>query len=85
MTGGFKRDEPDGSRSTRRSGILDVAVFSTKDYDRQFLDAANTQGICRLHYFDATLGADTVGLAAGHEVACVFVCPSSGFSGQLSF
>lgn len=53
--------------------VPDVAVFSAKGYDRQFLDAANDQGICRLHYFDAALELDTVGLAAGHEVACVFV------------
>ncbi len=56
-----------------RHAVPQVAVFSAQSYDRQFLDAANASGICGLHYFDATLGADTVGLAAGHEVACVFV------------
>ena len=65
--------EPDPAPAARRGGVPDVAVFSTQSYDRQFLDAANAQGICRLHYFDAALGADTVGLAAGHEGVCVFV------------
>jgi len=67
------RDDVDAPHAARRSGVPDVAVFSARGYDRQFLDAANDQGICRLHYFDATLDADTVRLAAGHEVVCVFV------------
>ena len=65
------KPNPDGSSAARR--VPEVAVFSAKAYDRQFLDAANDQGICRLHYFEAALDADTVGLAAGREVACVFV------------
>jgi D-lactate dehydrogenase len=67
------RDDVDAPTPARRSGGPDVAVFSARGYDRQFLDAANDQGICRLHYFDATLDAGTVSLAAGHEVVCVFV------------
>ncbi|HMN77036.1 MAG TPA: 2-hydroxyacid dehydrogenase [Burkholderiaceae bacterium] len=63
----------DHDRSPRARGVPDVAVFSAKSYDRQFLDAANREGICRLHYFEAALDAETVGLAAGREVACVFV------------
>ncbi len=58
------RDDVDAPHAARRSGVPDVAVFSARGYDRQFLDAANDQGICRLHYFDATLDADTIGLAA---------------------
>ena len=53
--------------------LPDVAVFSAKAYDRQFLDAANVPGVCRLHYFEAALDDDTVGLASGHAVVCVFV------------
>ena len=63
--------EDDGAPAARR--VPDVAVFSAKAYDRQFLDAANDAGVCRLHYLEAALDADTVGLAAGREVACVFV------------
>lgn len=57
----------------RPSGVPSVAVFSAKAYDRQFLDAANAQGVCRLHYVGSALDADTVELAAGHPVVCVFV------------
>lgn len=64
---------PDGSPAALSGGVPEVAVFSAQRYDRLFLDAANAQGACRLHYFDATLGADTVGLATGRDVACVFV------------
>lgn len=65
----------ESSRSPTGSspGVPDVAVFSAKAYDRLFLDAANGEGVCTLHYFDAALDADTVGLAAGREVVCVFV------------
>ena len=67
------RHDSSGSPVSPRSAVPDVAVFSAKAYDRQFLDAANGDGICRLHYFEAALDADTVGLAAGHAVVCVFV------------
>lgn len=68
----FKQESSE-SANERQPGVPDVAVFSAKAYDRQFLDAANNKGVCRLHYIDAALDADTVGLAAGREVACVFV------------
>lgn len=71
-TASFKQESSE-SANERQPGVPDVAVFSAKAYDRQFLDAANNKGVCRLHYIDAALDADTVGLAAGREVACVFV------------
>jgi D-lactate dehydrogenase len=51
-----------------------VAVFSTRPYDRRFLDAANA-GECvhELAYFEPKLAAATVGLASGAEAVCVFV------------
>jgi D-lactate dehydrogenase len=52
---------------------MDVAVFSAKPYDRQFLDAANADRKHRLRYLDDPLNADTVGLAAGHRCVCIFV------------
>ncbi|MBS0500077.1 MAG: 2-hydroxyacid dehydrogenase [Proteobacteria bacterium] len=73
MTDTPPREEADGSAGAHQSGIPDVVVFSAKGYDRQFLDAANEQGVCRLHYFDVALSLETVGLAAGHPVVCVFV------------
>lgn len=50
-----------------------VAVFSTKSYDRDSLDAAAEGTGHRMHYFEARLTADTAGLARGHEAACIFV------------
>jgi D-lactate dehydrogenase len=54
---------------------LDVAVFSTKSYDRSFLDAANARGGSRhrLSYFEPRLGPDTATLAAGSNAVCAFV------------
>ncbi|QGZ66475.1 2-hydroxyacid dehydrogenase [Paraburkholderia acidisoli] len=52
---------------------MDIAVFSAKPYDRQFLDAANADRRHRLKYFDDPLNAETVDLAAGHRGICVFV------------
>jgi len=66
-------DLPDRHLPVQPPGVPKVAVFSAQNYDRPFLDAANAKGICRLRYFDSALDADTVGLAAGHEVACIFV------------
>lgn len=52
---------------------MEIAVFSAKPYDRQFLDAANADHAHRLRYLDDPLNADTVGLAAGHRGVCIFV------------
>lgn len=50
-----------------------IAVFSTRAYDRRFLDEANLDHGHDLHYFDARLDHDTVPLAEGFEGVCVFV------------
>ncbi len=52
---------------------MKVAVYSTKRYDREFLDAANRAHGHTLHYFESPLALDTVSLAADCEVACIFV------------
>lgn len=51
---------------------MQVAVFSTKNYDRAFLDAANSDGH-ELVYHEAQLGPATVALAAGFPAVCAFV------------
>ena len=51
---------------------MKVAVFSAKRYDREYLDAANAAGH-ELRYYEAPLDGESVGLAAGHDVACIFV------------
>lgn len=50
-----------------------VAVFSTKAYDRRFLDRANAGGGHAIDYFEARLDATTAALAAGYPAVCVFV------------
>lgn len=49
-----------------------VAVFSTKSYDRAYLDAANT-GQHQLVYFEPRLDVTTAAVATGAEAVCVFV------------
>ncbi|ALK09723.1 2-hydroxyacid dehydrogenase [Blastochloris viridis] len=51
---------------------MQVAVFSTKPYDRRFLDTANG-GRHRLRYLDARLSAETAPLATGADAVCAFV------------
>jgi D-lactate dehydrogenase len=50
-----------------------VAVFSTKAYDRRFLDRANAGQTHVIDYFEARLDVTTAALAAGYPAVCVFV------------
>lgn len=50
-----------------------VAVFSSKPYDRQFLEAANTRYGHELVYFEPSLNDDTAPLAASFGAVCAFV------------
>lgn len=52
---------------------MKVAVFSTKSYDRRFLDIANVQGRHHLNYFDVRLSVETAALAHDAEAVCAFV------------
>ena len=52
---------------------MNVAVFSTKPYDRQFLGAANTATRHRLVFLEPRLTVETAALAAGFPAVCVFV------------
>lgn len=52
---------------------MKTAVFSTKAYDREFLEQANQQAGLDLTYFEARLKPQTVKLAEGFESVCVFV------------
>lgn len=52
---------------------MKVAVFSTKAYDRKFLEAANTNHHHELVFFESHLTADTAILAADFPALCVFV------------
>ncbi len=52
---------------------MKVAIFSTKAYDRQFLDQANHEGRHELVYFEPRLTAQTAPLAEGYDAVCAFV------------
>lgn len=52
---------------------MKVAVFSTKSYDREYLDKANRDHKHELTYFDASLKFGTLRLAEGSDAVCVFV------------
>jgi D-lactate dehydrogenase len=52
---------------------MKVAVFSTKPYDREFLEAANRAGEHELIYFDSRLTAHTALAARNAKAVCVFV------------
>jgi D-lactate dehydrogenase len=52
---------------------MKVAVFSTKTYDRQFLEAANADYKHELVFFEPRLTADTSVLASGFPAVCAFV------------
>lgn len=51
---------------------MNVAVFSAKRYDRDFLHAASASAGHRITYFDVPLERETVALAADYDV-CIFV------------
>ena len=50
-----------------------IAVFSTKPFDRRYLEAANETHQHELVFFEARLTADTAALAAGFPTVCPFV------------
>jgi D-lactate dehydrogenase len=52
---------------------MDIAVFSAKPYDREYLNAANAAHRHRLQYYEVPLDTESVGLAAGHGAVCIFV------------
>ena len=58
--------------SGKLNETMKVAVFSTKSYDREFLEAANSSHH-QLQFFEPQLNTETASLAAGFEAVCVFV------------
>ncbi len=52
---------------------MNVAVFSTKAYDRLSLEAANAGGDLTFHYLEPRLLVESAPLAAGYPVVCAFV------------
>jgi D-lactate dehydrogenase len=52
---------------------MKVAVFSTKEYDRQFLEVANYDHEHELVFFEVPLNRNTASLANRFPVVCLFV------------
>lgn len=52
---------------------MKIAVFSTKSYDKDFLERAGHDFSHQITYFEASLKERTVGLAEGFDAVCVFV------------
>jgi len=52
---------------------MKVAVFSTKSYDKEYLDLANADHKHELVYFESSLKPRTVRLAENYDAVCVFV------------
>lgn len=52
---------------------MKVAVFSTKPYDRRFLEAAGERHDHELTFFETRLTSETAGIAKGFDAVCVFV------------
>ncbi|MFN7171219.1 MAG: 2-hydroxyacid dehydrogenase [Fimbriimonadaceae bacterium] len=52
---------------------MKVAVFSTKPYDRHFLEKANQEAGHQFSYFEPRLSSETVSLGFGYEAICCFV------------
>ncbi|WP_373768058.1 2-hydroxyacid dehydrogenase [Glaesserella sp.] len=52
---------------------MKVAVFSTKSYDRKYLESVNQQYGFELHFFDFMLNEQTAKMAEGCEAVCIFV------------
>lgn len=52
---------------------MKVAVFSTKSYDKEYLDKANAANLHELNYFESSLKLKTIKLAEGYDAVCVFV------------
>jgi D-lactate dehydrogenase len=52
---------------------MKIAVFSTKSYDRSYMEAANEEIGHELTFFEAKLDERTAPLAQGYPCVCVFV------------
>ena len=52
---------------------MKVAVFSTKSYDKEYLDKANHENNHELVYFESSLKQKSVRLAENYDAVCVFV------------
>ena len=52
---------------------MKVAVFSTKYYEKEYLNRFNSDGKHQLTFFDASLNINTTNLALGFEAVCILL------------
>jgi D-lactate dehydrogenase len=52
---------------------MKVAIFSTKYYEREYLNNANAGGKHQLTFYDAILNEDSINLTIGYEAVCVLL------------
>ncbi|HPN29410.1 MAG TPA: 2-hydroxyacid dehydrogenase [bacterium] len=52
---------------------MKIAVFSSKNYDKLFLEKANKRHSHQLFFYEPRLAFETVSLAKGFDCVCVFV------------
>lgn len=52
---------------------MHISVYSTKPYDRQFLDSANLEARHQFRYLDERLSEHTAVLQTGSDAVCIFV------------
>lgn len=52
---------------------MKIAVYSSKNYDRKYLELANEKFGFEIEFFDFMLNERTAQMAAGYEVVCIFV------------
>jgi D-lactate dehydrogenase len=64
--------------------VVKVAVFSSKQFDRQFLDAANG-GRHELRYLDCRLTVATTALAKGSSGVCLFANDQANATTMMAF
>ncbi|CQJ46892.1 D-lactate dehydrogenase [Yersinia rohdei] len=53
--------------------MMKLAVYSTKQYDRKYLELVNKDFGFELEFFDFLLGPKTAKMAAGCDAVCIFV------------
>lgn len=53
--------------------MLKIAFFDAKDYDISAFNKSNADGEYEIKFFETRLSEDTVNLAKGYDVVCVFV------------
>jgi D-lactate dehydrogenase len=52
---------------------IKIAMFDTKPYDKEVFDKINQSYKYKIKYFETKLNIDSVSLAKGYDVVCVFV------------